>query len=85
MYDIAIEFNELNHPKHNDDDKKILGTVLTDKYLVHNQSDNLYNFMKETIYLLLQYTCASSNDIYELVRINFFKNFNRKNITPLNI
>jgi hypothetical protein len=80
FFDIAIEFNEPNHPKQNDDDKQILGMVLVDKYLIHEQNDNLYIFMKETIYILLQYTCALTNDIYNLVRVNFFKNFSKKNI-----
>jgi hypothetical protein len=80
LFDIAIEFDEPKHPKQHDDDRRILTTVLTDKYLVHKQNDDLYNFMKSTIYLILQYTCALTNDIYNIVRINFFKDFKKSNI-----
>jgi hypothetical protein len=76
-YDIGLEYFEDPHNSIIDNDKEISSNVILDKYLYYReeQTNKFTDFMKNVIYNIILLVCTSTNDIYTLSKINFFKNF----------
>jgi hypothetical protein len=80
--EIVFEYFEKIHNRFSDDDKKILTELFSDEYFVFDiNRDNIEEFMKDTIYNLIQLICVSMNDKYELCKILYYnKNYKNKNL-----
>ena len=81
-FEVVLEYFEKIHNRFSDEDKKISTNLFADEYFVYDENTNDINeFMKDTIYGLIQIICASTNDEYELSKILYFnKNYKNKTI-----
>ena len=74
-----MEYNEKNHDRFKDADKKLSSEQSCDKFIVYDEkTDNKEDFYKNTIYSLILFICATTNEIGKLGNILNYKN-NLKN------
>jgi hypothetical protein len=79
-FELALEYFEKIHNRFSDGDKNISAIQTSDEYIVLNEkTDNFKKFYKNTIYSLIKFICASSDDKYELSKILYSKNINNTN------
>ena len=80
-FEIVLEYFEKIHNRFNDDDKKISTNLFSDDYLVYNvNTDNMEDFIIDSIYAIIQIICVATDDEYELSKILYFdKKNNKKN------
>jgi len=79
-FEIVLEYFEKIHNRFSDGDKYISTTQTTDDYLVFNEkTDSISEYFEKTIYTLIKFICASTDDKYELSKIMYYKkNLNKK-------
>jgi hypothetical protein len=78
-YEIVLEYFEKIHNRFNDEDKKISTNLFSDEYLVYNvNTDNMEDFIIDSIYTIIQIICVAINDEYELSKILYFDKNNKK-------
>jgi len=75
-YDCAIEFFESkSHQKASiDSNKDAYSQQVVDYYIIHKEKQDFDIFFHDTIHKILLLICASTDDLYTLSKINFFKN-----------
>jgi hypothetical protein len=80
-FEIVLEYFEKIHNRFNDEDKKISTNLFSDDYLVYNvNTDNMEDFIIDSIYAIIQIICVATDDEYELSKILYFdKKNNKKN------
>jgi len=78
-FEIVLEYNEKNHDRFKDADKKLSSEQSCDKFIVYDEkTDNKEDFYKNTIYSIILFICATTNEIGKLGNILNYKN-NLKN------
>lgn len=76
-FEIALEYFEKIHNRFSDGDKNISAIQTSDEYIVlHEKTDKLKKFYTDTIYSLIKFICASTDNKYELSKILYYKNNN---------
>jgi hypothetical protein len=85
-FEIVLEYFEKVHNRFSDGDKNISAIQTSDEYIVlHEKNDDIKEFYTNTIYSLIKFICASTDDKYELSKILYYKNISKKkNISYLN-
>jgi hypothetical protein len=78
-FEIVLEYFEKKHNRFSDGDKEISVKQTTDEYSVFNEkSDDFSEYYEKTIYSLMKYICASTNNKYELSKVLYYMNCNSK-------
>jgi hypothetical protein len=82
IFEVVLEYFEKIHNKFNDDDKKIATNLFSDAYFVFSEkSDNIEDFMIDTIYRIIELICACTENKFELSKILYFnKNYKKNSI-----
>ena len=76
-YDFAIEYFEKDsHTRRDiDNNKELYCQQMVYQYIIYREeANNIKTFFLDTIYKILLSICVSCDDIYNLAKINFFKN-----------
>ncbi len=79
-FEIVLEYFEKKHNRFSDGDKEISVKQTTDEYSVFNEkSDDFSKYYEKTIYSLMKYICASTNNKYELSKVLYYINCTKTN------
>jgi hypothetical protein len=78
-FEIVLEYFEKIHNRFSDGDKYISAKQTSDEYIVFNEkTDDINDYYTDTIYSLIKFICATSDDKYELSKILYYKNISKK-------
>ncbi len=87
-FEIVLEYFEKKHNRFSDGDKEISVKQTTDEYSVYSEkTDDYTEYFEHTIYSLMKYICAATNNKYELSKVLYYMNCNKskKKATKLTI